>query len=120
LEATRSTTLLAGAIASQDQLTDISTLRWLLTGAEIVCVAGKARPRPAAERQQFDRLKLTRVYQVFGARFMGAGRPPFITRTAFRASPDRSDYPFRTNVVTMNERASCTRVGFTMRHSEPP
>jgi hypothetical protein len=45
LEATRSSTLLAGAIASQDQLTDISTLRWLLTGAEIVCVAGKARPK---------------------------------------------------------------------------
>jgi hypothetical protein len=44
LEATRSTTLLAGAIASQDQLTDMSTLRWLLAGAEIVCVAGKARP----------------------------------------------------------------------------
>jgi hypothetical protein len=47
LEATRSTTLLAGTIASQVQLTDISKPRWLLTGAEIVCVAGKARPTAA-------------------------------------------------------------------------
>jgi hypothetical protein len=61
LEATCSTTLLAGAIASQDQLTDMSTLRWLLTGAEIVCVAGKARPiadserfEPSAEKLPFD------------------------------------------------------------------
>jgi hypothetical protein len=36
--------MLAGAIARRDQLTNISTVRWLLTGAEIVCVAGKARP----------------------------------------------------------------------------